>query len=432
MSEMGLSCAGHEGAGVIVKIGDSVKSCKVGQRAAYGPIHSTCGLCQYCKTGKETYCQQAVFTGGTVDGTYRQYCAVPETFIHLIPEGVSDYVAGPAMCSAGTMYSSLKESGLRAGDWAVFPGGGGGTGIQGVQLACAMGIRPLVVDTGTARRTLALGLGAECFVDFLTERDPVKRVLEITDGGAHGVFVSAVQSYPVSLDYLGSRPGGVVMCIGLPPKGKYHIDTDPTRLCLRNQSIKGTLSSSRIDIAETLEFARRGKLHLEPTVVGMGEFNEAVQRLKNGQVAGRMVSICVPGAEPSLLNIEFPKDLRSICFKYAACLSERKFNSLPEFVHDDVIYNSKAPMTAKDFGSMIDGLIQDFLDFRLDVELLVTEPHGDPSNLNGMVSARFRLSYESQKKESVKDRVVFYEHVFFQFEQGKIAEIWPMIAWPDK
>lgn len=96
------------------------------------------------------------------------------------------------MCSAGTMYSSLKESGLRAGDWAVFPGGGGGTGIQGIQLACAMGIRPVVVDTGDSRLSLSLSLGAEYFVDFLTEADPVKKVLEITNGGAHGVFVSGM------------------------------------------------------------------------------------------------------------------------------------------------------------------------------------------------------------------------------------------------
>ncbi|EXJ53860.1 alcohol dehydrogenase [Cladophialophora yegresii CBS 114405] len=289
MSEMGVSCAGHEGAGVVARIGESVKNFKVGQRAAYGPIHSTCGLCDSCKTGKETYCQQAVFTGGTVDGTYKQYCAVPESFVHPIPEGVPDNVAGPAMCSAATMCSSLKESGLKAGDWAVFPGGGGGTGIQGVQLACAMGLRPVVVDKGKNRQTLALSLGAEEFVDFLKEPDPVARVLEITHGGAHGVFVSAVQSYPVSLDYLGSRRGGVVMCVGLPPKGRYHIDAAPARLCLRNQSITGTLSAGRVDIAETLEFARRGKLQLEPTVVGRSKFNEAVQRLKNGQVVGRMV-----------------------------------------------------------------------------------------------------------------------------------------------
>jgi alcohol dehydrogenase, propanol-preferring len=107
----------------------------------------------------------------------------------LIPDGVSDYVAGPVMCSASTIYSSIKESGLRAGQWAVFPGGGGGVGIQGVQLASAMGIRPIVVDTGDVRDTLAKHHGAEHFIDFQKD-DTVKKVLEITGGGAHGVFVT--------------------------------------------------------------------------------------------------------------------------------------------------------------------------------------------------------------------------------------------------
>ncbi|KIW97455.1 uncharacterized protein Z519_01039 [Cladophialophora bantiana CBS 173.52] len=285
MSELGVRCAGHEGAGVIVKVGENVKAYKVGQRAGYKPIQDVCHSCEYCKTGRETYCAKAVFTGGACDGSYKQYVVSPENYTTLIPDGVSDYVAGPVMCSASTIYSSLKESDLRPGQWAVFPGGGGGVGIQGVQLASAMGIRPIVVDTGDERRKLALNLGAEHFVDF-KEEDPVKKVLEITEGGAHGVIVTAVQSYPIALDYLGARGGGQIMCIGIPPHGKYHIDLDPSKLVFRNQSIKGTLVASLADIDETLDFAKRGKLRLEPTVVGLSKFNESVQKLKNGQVAG--------------------------------------------------------------------------------------------------------------------------------------------------
>jgi D-arabinose 1-dehydrogenase-like Zn-dependent alcohol dehydrogenase len=131
------------------------------------------------------------------------------------------------MCSAATSYSSIKASGLQPGQWAVFPGGGGGVGIQGVQLASAMGLRPIVVDTGKDRRKLAMSLGAEHFIDF-RETDPVKSVIDITAGGAHGVFVTgkswkssheckdrqdfaAVQSYPICLEYLGVRPGGQIM-----------------------------------------------------------------------------------------------------------------------------------------------------------------------------------------------------------------------------
>jgi propanol-preferring alcohol dehydrogenase len=99
------------------------------------------------------------------------------------------------------------------------------------------------------------------------------------------------------------------MCIGLPPAGKYNMEVNPSTLAFRNQSIKGTLVAGMADVDETMDFARRGmiitldtrnnesltllagKLRLEPTVVGLSKFNESVQKLKNGQVAGCVTSI---------------------------------------------------------------------------------------------------------------------------------------------
>jgi len=223
------------------------------------------------------------------DGSYKQYLASPERYTTLIPDGVSDYIAGPIMCSASTAYTSIKDSGLRPGQWAVFPGGGGGVGIQGVQLAAAMGLRVVVVDTGAERRELCKKYGAEHFVDFKEVEDTASEVVKLTEGGAHAVYVTAVQSYPKSLSYLGTRIGGQVMCIGLPPAGQFHIDVNPSALISKNQSIKGTLVSGLVDVNETLDFARRGLLRLEPTVVGLSKFNESVQRLRSGEVAGRIV-----------------------------------------------------------------------------------------------------------------------------------------------
>lgn len=124
--------------------------------------------------------------------------ASPERYTTTIPDGVSDYVAGPVMCSASTMYTSLKSSGVRPGQWACFPGGGGGVGIQGVQLAAAMGIRPIVVDTGAERKALAEKMGAEAFVDFKEVQNPSAEVLALTGGGAHAVFVTGAsfRSFP--------------------------------------------------------------------------------------------------------------------------------------------------------------------------------------------------------------------------------------------
>ena len=68
MSQFGTQCAGHEGAGVIVQVGERVKHLKVGQRAGFKPIVDVCHTCDACRGGKGTYCQGAIFTGLMVDG----------------------------------------------------------------------------------------------------------------------------------------------------------------------------------------------------------------------------------------------------------------------------------------------------------------------------------------------------------------------------
>lgn len=70
MSTFGTKCAGHEGAGVIVQVGDRVKTLKVGQRAGFKPIADVCHTCDACRSGRETYCAKALFTGLVVDGKY--------------------------------------------------------------------------------------------------------------------------------------------------------------------------------------------------------------------------------------------------------------------------------------------------------------------------------------------------------------------------
>jgi D-arabinose 1-dehydrogenase-like Zn-dependent alcohol dehydrogenase len=225
------------------------------------------------------------------NGSYQQYVVSPERYTTIIPDGVSDYIAAPIMCSAATTYTSIKESGLRPGDWAVFPGGGGGVGMQGIQLAKAMGLRAVAIDTGDAKKKLCIDTaGAEHFIDFKQVDSVADEVIRICDGiGAHGVFVTAVQSYPSSISFLGGRVGGKVLCIGLPPAGTQHIDVDPSQMCFKKQSVQGTLVSNMADVDKTLDFARRGMLKPIYTVYPMSQWNEAVQKLKRGEIAGRAV-----------------------------------------------------------------------------------------------------------------------------------------------
>lgn len=290
MSKFGVRSPGHEGAGVVVQVGDNVKTFRVGDRVGIKPILDTCDSCELCWDDKETYCSGAVLTGLLATGTYQQYIVSPARYASPIPGGVPDELAAPIMCSASTIYRSLRESGLRPGSWAVFPGGGGGVGIQGVQMAKAMGMRPVVVDTGAAKRALAKEMGAEAFVDFRETTDAVQAVVDIADGvGAHGVFVTAPPAYKSAVSYVGKRVGAIVMCIGLAPAGTIVIGEDPNTFIFRNLTVRGTLVGSRRDTAAALDFARRGALRPVCEVYPISRMPEAIERLRRGDVAGRIV-----------------------------------------------------------------------------------------------------------------------------------------------
>lgn len=63
MSASGICSAGHEGSGVVVKLGENVKTFQLGDRAGVKPIWYTCGSCNLCWGGKEVHCPQKVLTG---------------------------------------------------------------------------------------------------------------------------------------------------------------------------------------------------------------------------------------------------------------------------------------------------------------------------------------------------------------------------------
>ncbi|KAI7648379.1 alcohol dehydrogenase, partial [Hortaea werneckii] len=261
MSTFNCKCAGHEGAGEVVKVGKNVTNWKIGDRGGVKPIWDVCHNCEQCWKGRENYCPNAAYTGLVATGTYQQYITSPARYTSRIPDGVSDEVAAPIMCSASTMHRALWDSGLRAGNFVVFPGGGGGVGIQGVQLAKAMGMRPVVVDSGAAKKDLSFKMGAEAFVDFKEHEDVAAKVKEVCDGvGAHGVLVTAYQSYKDAISFIADRIGGKIMCIALPPAGAINLGSDPNLFIFKNMSIIGTLVGTMQDTAACLDYARRGLL----------------------------------------------------------------------------------------------------------------------------------------------------------------------------
>lgn len=126
---------GHEGAGVVVALGQGAEEyVKVGDRVGIKWIADACLNCEYCRLDG---CKRRT---DAVDGTFQQYVRHTARYLTKIPDALSLEQAASILCAGVTIYRALKEAQLQPGNWVVIPGSGGGLGHLGVQYAQNAGI----------------------------------------------------------------------------------------------------------------------------------------------------------------------------------------------------------------------------------------------------------------------------------------------------
>jgi len=86
-----------------------------GERVGVAWLHSACGHCEYCLSGRENLCELAAFTGWTVDGGYAERLVARQGFVFPIPDRFDDLDAAPLLCAGIIGYRSLRLSGIREG-----------------------------------------------------------------------------------------------------------------------------------------------------------------------------------------------------------------------------------------------------------------------------------------------------------------------------
>ncbi|KAL7271940.1 alcohol dehydrogenase [Rhizina undulata] len=279
---------GHEGAGVVVAVGELVKDIQVGDHAGIKWLNGSCGACEFCMASDEPLCQKALLSGYTVDGSFQQYAIGKASHVARIPKEVPLDAIAPVLCAGITVYKALKESNARPGNTVVITGAGGGLGSLAVQYGRAMGFRIIGIDTGEEKKNMCLKvLGAEEFVDFATE-DVVARVKELTGGvGAHAVILLAVSEKPFqqATDYCRSR--GSVVCVGMPANARISAEVFST--VVRMLTIKGSYVGNRLDTQEALDFFKRGLISAPFKVGKLSELKNVYEKMEKGQIAGRYV-----------------------------------------------------------------------------------------------------------------------------------------------
>ncbi|KAF3985244.1 hypothetical protein FT663_05164 [Candidozyma haemuli var. vulneris] len=278
---------GHEGAGVVVAMGENVRGWEIGDLAGIKWLNSSCNSCEFCQTTNESNCAAADLSGYTHDGSFQQYATADAIHAARLPKGTDLATAAPILCAGITVYKALKTANLKAGQWVAISGAAGGLGSLAIQYAKAMGYRVLGIDGGEGKEDFAKGLGAEAFVDFTKVKDVPAEVVKITNGGPHGVINVSVSEAAMqqSVEYV--RSTGTVVLVGLPAGAKVAASVFDS--VVKSVSIKGSYVGNRADSAEAIDFFSRGLIKCPIKIVGLSELPSVYELMKDGKILGRYV-----------------------------------------------------------------------------------------------------------------------------------------------
>jgi propanol-preferring alcohol dehydrogenase len=275
---------GHEGIGRVSAVGAGVSAVKEGDRVGVPWLHSACGHCEYCLTAWETICPAETFTGYSTNGAFAEYLLADPNYVAHIPAGLSAQEAAPIICAGVTSYKGIKQTEAKPGEWLAVSGIGG-LGHLAIQYAKHMGLKVCAVDIDDGKLTLAKRLGADAVVNAKVG-DPAAAVKKLTDGGAHGVLITAPSLSAFKQGVGMTRKHGICVLVGIPP-GDFPVPLfDVVADCI---SIRGSFVGNREDLAESLSFAAEGKVKADIELQPLSAINKVFTRLEHGDVPARVV-----------------------------------------------------------------------------------------------------------------------------------------------
>ncbi|HEX7817154.1 alcohol dehydrogenase AdhP [Dyella sp.] len=274
---------GHEGVGHVVAIGPGVTHLKEGDRVGIPWLYSACGHCEHCLGGWETLCETQKNAGYSVNGGFAEYAVAAADYVGRLPDKVGFVEIAPVLCAGVTVYKGLKVTDTRPGQWVVISGIGG-LGHMAVQYAKAMGLKVAAVDIDDTKLDLARRLGAEITVNAKNV-DPAA-FLKKEIGGAHGALVTAVSPSAFSQAMNMVRRGGTVSLNGLPP-GSF--DLSIFDMVLNGITVRGSIVGTRLDLQESLDFAKDGKVAATVSTERLDNINDVFRRMHEGKIEGRVV-----------------------------------------------------------------------------------------------------------------------------------------------
>ena len=281
---------GHEIVGRVLASGAGVGRFRPGDRVGVPWLAHTCGVCPYCRSGRENLCTSARFTGYTHDGGYAEQALADARYCLALPDGPAAELA-PLLCAGLIGYRAYRAAG-DAANLGLY--GFGAAAHLLAQVARFEGRRVFAFTRpgDGAARHFALERGA-VWAGGSDERPP-----EPLDAAI--LFAPVGALIPAALAAV--RPGGRVVCAGIHMSD---VPAFPYRLLWGERQVSSVANLTRRDGEEFMALTRRLRLASTVERFALTDANLALERLRRGAITGAAVlempplaSVAGPSARP--------------------------------------------------------------------------------------------------------------------------------------
>ncbi|MBW4042610.1 MAG: zinc-dependent alcohol dehydrogenase family protein [Acidobacteria bacterium] len=267
---------GHQVVGTVEALGDGVHATAIGDLVGIAWLRHTCGVCSWCRSGRENLCPDSQYTGWDADGGYAEFATVPEAFAFPLPPGTDPRATAPLLCAGIIGFRALSRAGLPPGGVLGIYGFGSSASIT-AQLAMAGGATVFAMTRGSRNRALATELGS-AFVGDATAVPPQPVDASI-------VFAPAGELVPVAL--ASTARGGTVVLAGIHMSEIPAMDYD--RLLFGERDLRSVTANTRADGTAFLRLAHTLSLAPRITDYPFARVDAALEDLRSGRASGSIV-----------------------------------------------------------------------------------------------------------------------------------------------
>jgi alcohol dehydrogenase, propanol-preferring len=279
---------GHEMVGRVAATGPDAPGLQVGDvRIVYPWIG--CGHCLACRAGADNLCPALRSLGIYRDGGYSTHVIVDHPRYLADPKTLDPAVAATYACSGISAYAATAKLGHLDRTEPVVVVGAGGLGLNAIAVLAALGYEHIVVaDTTPAKRDAAQEYGASVVVDAAATPGVVtSRIVEACGGPVRGIidFVNSGASARAAVDALAKA--GTLVQVGL---FGGEVTLALPVMATKALTVTGSFVGSPQQLHDLVDLAAGGAVRPLPVeTVPLDDVNDALVRLKEGHITGRLV-----------------------------------------------------------------------------------------------------------------------------------------------